>query len=149
MNFLTKGDIEKIVDRKIDQVKKEFTEIVQNELKSLVMNEITFEELAKDERTGKLVKTGKKRTETVNLLQFMAERHYGIEGAWRGYQADIDRMKSRMMRNEQIQQAQLQLLGSCANALNSIAERIQIEAPIEKLAIDIPHDEVESNGSDT
>lgn len=132
MGILTKGDLirlEKIMDKKIDRIRDEVVNAIQNELRSLVMNEVTLEELAKDERTGETVRTGKKRTETVNLLQFMAERQYGIEGAWRGYQADIDRMKSRMMRAEEMQKAQMQLLGNCANALISISERMQLEGP--------------------
>lgn len=115
-------------------IKETLVEAVQNELKALVFNEIEFEELAKDERSGKMVKTGKKRTEKVNLLQFMAERHYGIEGAWRGYQADVDRMKAQMNRTNELHGKQLQILDMCGNALASIAHaasigRIMIETP--------------------
>ena len=103
-------------------IKETLVEAVQDELKALVFNKIEFEELAKDERTGKMVKTGKKRTETVNLLQFMAERHYGIEGAWRGYQADVDRMKAQMNRTNNLHERQLELVNACAGALSQLAE---------------------------
>lgn len=130
MKVLTKedlGTISAIIDEKISKVENnilseiksntrslmnqiliEFKEAVQNELKSLVMVEMTKEEINQEEykKTGKIIPTGKKKTEKVNLLYDMAAYIAGIEGAWRGYQADIGKLKNNVMKSNMMIESQ-------------------------------------------
>lgn len=103
-------------------IEKTLTKALQDKLEELVITEVVFEERAKDERTGQMVNTGKKKTERVNILYHVASYISGIERTWRGYQADIDRMKSQMNKNNNIvnrlltfQEKTVKLIGGIAN----------------------------------
>lgn len=92
----------------MNQILIEFKETVQEELKALVMVEMTKEEIDQEEykKTGKIIPTGKKKTEKVNLLYDMAAYIAGIEGAWRGYQADIGRLKNNVLKSNMMIESQ-------------------------------------------
>jgi hypothetical protein len=110
MGMLTKSDkafIQGIVDKDREALRIMMREEIKKFFDEVFNVEMTFEETVTD-KNGNINPTGKMKTIKVNPLHFMCDRQSGIEGAWRGYQADIDRMKSRMMQyNGQLEQLSL------------------------------------------